>query len=80
MPRPVPSAFLEALGGRENVSNLELGGDRLLVKLVQPERLDETRLAGLGARGIARPEGAATQILLGRTAFALYQELKAHLA
>jgi len=72
--------FLAALGGVGNVIGLELGADRLLVHLRRGEALNEVALIGLGARGIARPGGAALQVLLGGAAEQVYSGLRPRLA
>jgi N-acetylglucosamine PTS system EIICBA or EIICB component len=61
---PAGSALLAALGGRDNVVNLETAAGRLLVTLVRPELIDSPALLGLGIRGLAQPERASLQILV----------------
>ncbi|HTY50367.1 MAG TPA: N-acetylglucosamine-specific PTS transporter subunit IIBC [Steroidobacteraceae bacterium] len=79
LPQGVVDAALAALGGRANVVSLELGGDRLLLRLKDEQALDEAGWGGLGARGIARPHQAMVQILLGPAAVPLHAQLQAQL-
>jgi len=75
-PWPHSAAALAALGGAANLKGLELGGDRLLVRLGDESRLDVEALRKAGARGVAQPAGAALQILLGADAVAAYAALR----
>jgi len=58
-------AFLAALGGRDNVADLATAAGRLLIRTVQPERIDETALGRLGIRGIARSAGGIQLLVAG---------------
>jgi PTS system N-acetylglucosamine-specific IIC component len=59
-----PSAMLAALGGSGNVLQLEPAAGRLLVSTVDPALVDESALAALGIRGVAKPPGLPLQVLL----------------
>ena len=76
---PDGAALLAALGGRQNLQSLELGADRLLVRLHTAADVNEAALGGLGVRGIARPAAGPWQLLLGPAAEAAYTSLKAKL-
>ena len=76
---PHAAALASALGGQANLSALELGGDRLLVRVGDESRVDLEALRKLGVRGVARPAGAATQVLLGSSAAAAYAALRVKL-
>jgi PTS system N-acetylglucosamine-specific IIC component len=88
-PEPLPAAavlaparadaFVAALGGAANVAAIELGGDRLLVRLRRIEAIDEAQLLALGARGVARPAGGAAQLLMGQAAAEVYAGVKERL-
>jgi N-acetylglucosamine PTS system EIICBA or EIICB component len=58
------AAMLAALGGSRNVLRLETGGGRLLISTANPSLVDESALAGLGIRGVAKPHGLPIQILV----------------
>jgi N-acetylglucosamine PTS system EIICBA or EIICB component len=58
------AAMLAALGGSRNVLRLETGGGRLLISTADPSLVDESALAGLGIRGVAKPHGLPIQILV----------------
>jgi N-acetylglucosamine PTS system EIICBA or EIICB component len=56
--------LLAALGGRDNVVDLAIAAGRLLVRTARPERIDESALARLGIRGIARSAADRVQVLV----------------
>jgi PTS system N-acetylglucosamine-specific IIC component len=58
------SAMLAALGGPGNVRQLETAAGRLLVSAVDPSLIDESALAALGIRGVARPRDLPIQVLV----------------
>lgn len=56
VPVPEPSAALAAaLGGAENIQQLELAGGRLLLHLREPRAVDAAALTALGVRTTASP-------------------------
>jgi PTS system N-acetylglucosamine-specific IIC component len=57
-------ALLAALGGRDNVVDLATAAGRLLIRTARPERIDESALARLGIRGIARSAADRVQVLV----------------
>jgi len=57
-------ALLAALGGRDNVADLATAAGRLLIRAARPERIDESALAKLGIRGIARVAADRVQVLV----------------
>jgi N-acetylglucosamine PTS system EIICBA or EIICB component len=69
-PAPAPAAahdapaLLAALGGRENVVDLATAAGRLLIRTARPEKIDESALARLGIRGIARSAADRVQVLV----------------
>jgi N-acetylglucosamine PTS system EIICBA or EIICB component len=73
-PDPAPDAardaprILAALGGRNNVLDVEALAGRLLIRTGRPEIIDERALATLGVRGIARTSGASIQLLVSGSA------------
>jgi PTS system N-acetylglucosamine-specific IIC component len=71
------ASLLEALGGRANVRDVRLVASRLSIAVKNPDAVVDDRVAGLSARGIARPAPHSVHIVLGPSAGALYQELSA---
>jgi N-acetylglucosamine PTS system EIICBA or EIICB component len=57
-------ALLAALGGRENVVDLAAAAGRLLIRTARPDRIDESALARLGIRGIARVAADRVHLLV----------------
>jgi len=67
---PLPAAALDApallaaLGGRDNVVDLATAAGRLLIRTLRPDRIDESALAKLGMRGIARVAADRVHVLV----------------
>lgn len=59
------TAFLAALGGRENIVDLENCTTRLRMELVDPSIVDEAALKRAGAAGTVKPGGSAVQVIYG---------------
>ena len=57
-------ALLAALGGRDNVVELATAAGRLLIRTARPDRIDESALARLGIRGIARSAADRVHVLV----------------
>ncbi|HYG58492.1 MAG TPA: PTS glucose/sucrose transporter subunit IIB [Symbiobacteriaceae bacterium] len=68
--------LIEALGGKENIAELESCITRLRVVLVSPGRLNEKQVKAQGAVGILKL-GSAVQIVLGTHAERIEREMKA---
>jgi N-acetylglucosamine PTS system EIICBA or EIICB component len=66
MPAPSIDApgLLAALGGRDNVIDLATFAGRLLIRTARPGQVDESALAKLGIRGIARTAADSIQVLV----------------
>ena len=73
-------AFIVALGGRGNIRRTEIAADRLLVDLKNAGAMDEATLMTLGVRGVARPDGALLQLLMGRDAVRVHAGIASLLA
>jgi N-acetylglucosamine PTS system EIICBA or EIICB component len=56
--------LLAALGGRDNVLDLATFANRLLIRMVQPDKIDAHALGRLGIRGIARSTSDGIQVLV----------------
>jgi PTS system N-acetylglucosamine-specific IIC component len=63
-PRLSAAAVLAALGGRDNVLQMESLAGRVAVQAVRIEAVDETALAALGVRGVARSGSHSLQLLV----------------
>ena len=57
-------AWLNALGGADNVLDLQHRSSRLIARLGDPARVDEATLTRLGARAVTRTENGGLHILL----------------
>jgi PTS system N-acetylglucosamine-specific IIC component len=57
------SAMLAALGGRQNVADLEIVAGRLSMRIADSKAVDEHALGALGIRGVAHTAGL-TQLLI----------------
>ncbi|HSZ10304.1 MAG TPA: N-acetylglucosamine-specific PTS transporter subunit IIBC [Steroidobacteraceae bacterium] len=79
-PRPEAPAVLAALGGRQNVSDLEILGGRLSMRIADRKALDERVLMALGIRGIAHPTAGSIQLLISGAAESWAQPLRRLLA
>jgi PTS system N-acetylglucosamine-specific IIC component len=68
-PNPVPgrdalaAGVRAALGGADNVRNIESSPGRLLVTVNDTSRIDEAALRGLGVRAIAWPAPGSVHLL-----------------
>jgi PTS system N-acetylglucosamine-specific IIC component len=62
----VVSALLSALGGRENVREIEaVASSRLRVRVASATAVDERAIHSLGLRGVARPTADRVHVLVG---------------
>jgi len=65
----VMAALLAALGGRENVREIEaVASSRLRVRVADAKAVDERALRSLGLRGVARPAADRVHVLVGPAA------------
>ena len=74
------SALLKALGGAGNIASTHSVSSRLRVELKDPAAVDEAALRALGLRGLARPSPKILHLILGPSAEAAGEGLKAALA
>ena len=64
---PAPAAWAEwakALGGEFNVQDVQQRSARLILRLAEASKLDETALKGLGARAVVTSAGGRVHLLL----------------
>ncbi len=72
-------AFITALGGGGNLSEVEACTTRLRLVVVDGARVDEPALKRLGARGVVRPSATDLQVVLGPIADQVAGEIRAAL-
>jgi PTS system N-acetylglucosamine-specific IIC component len=73
------TAFIAALGGASNLTEVEACTTRLRITLVNGAAVDETALRRLGSRGIVRPSPNGLQVVLGPEADQVAGEMRAAL-
>jgi PTS system N-acetylglucosamine-specific IIC component len=77
----VVSGLLAALGGRDNVREVEaVAGSRLRVSVANEAAVDDEAVRALGLRGIARPAPGRVHVLIGPAAAQTLTSLRALLA
>lgn len=80
VPKPAPASptlarVVEALGGRQNITGLQLTSSRLAVAVRNPGAVNESLLASL-VRAVARPAPESVHLVIGPGAEAWFAELK----
>ncbi len=70
------ASYLAALGGAENVLEVEACATRLRLSLVDNARIDEAALKRLGVRGVIRPATGSAQIIIGPLADQVADEIQ----
>jgi len=80
LPSQDASAVLAALGGRQNVAELEIVAGRLSMSISDPKAVDERALGILGVRGVARASAGSIQLLIPGSAEEWAQPLRRLLA
>jgi PTS system N-acetylglucosamine-specific IIC component len=71
--------FVLALGGPQNLATVDACMTRLRLTVNDLDKVDETQLRALGARGFMRPGGNALQVVLGPIADQVAGEIRASL-
>jgi N-acetylglucosamine PTS system EIICBA or EIICB component len=79
-PNQSASAMLAALGGRQNVADLEIVAGRLSMRIADLKALDERALGTLGIRAVAHTPAGLIQLLIPGSAEAWAQPLRQLLA
>jgi len=74
------SALLAALGGRQNIADLEIVAGRLSLSITDSKAVDERKLGKLGIRGVAHPSAGSIQLLIPGSAEEWAQPLRRLLA
>jgi PTS system N-acetylglucosamine-specific IIC component len=70
------TAFVAALGGRENLVSVDACTTRLRLVLSDQARVDDAALKALGARGLVRPSAKTLQVVLGPIADQVAGEIR----
>ena len=73
-------AFVDALGGVENLQRVDACTTRLRLEMVSSSAIDEHQLKALGARGFVRPSLHALQVVLGPIADQVAGDIRTALA
>ena len=69
-------AFIEALGGEENIVNTDACITRLRMQVNDSNILTDDAFTALGAKGIIRPDKQTIQIILGTKAEGIAEEIR----
>jgi len=73
------AALLAALGGRDNVQDVQPAGSRLRVAVADLARVDRPGLTAAGARAVAVPVAGVVHVILGPAAAAVASALRQRL-
>ena len=69
-------AFIEALGGRENIISTDACITRLRMEVKESSHLDEEAFKKLGAKGVIKPNSTTIQVVLGTKAEGIAEKIK----
>ena len=72
----VAAGVLAAVGGKENVKNVEFCDTRLRFEIKDYTAVDEKAVKAAGAAGVVRPSKNACQVIIGTKVQFVYDELK----
>ena len=72
----VAAGVLKAIGGKENVANVDYCATRLRFEIKEYTAVDEKAVKAAGAAGIIRPSKNACQVIIGTKVQFVYDELK----
>lgn len=72
-----PAAFVQALGGSGNLREIAACTTRLRLEVTDTSRVDDAKLAALGARGVLRLSGNRVQVVVGPEADMLASAMRA---
>jgi PTS system N-acetylglucosamine-specific IIC component len=86
-PAPAPAgagaeaaALLAALGGRDNLLDIDACTTRLRLRVASQDPIDEAALKALGAAGVLRPTADTVQVVIGLRAEAIAGEMAREMA
>jgi len=69
-------SILEALGGAENIEDIDACITRLRVSTVDPSKVNDEKLKQIGASGVMKPGGGAVQAIFGPKSETIKDEIK----
>lgn len=72
----VAAGVLKAIGGKQNVANLDYCATRLRFEIKDYTAVDEKAIKAAGAAGVVRPSKNACQVIIGTKVQFVYDELK----
>jgi PTS system N-acetylglucosamine-specific IIC component len=72
-------AFIEALGGKENIISTDACITRLRMEVKASEHLDDEAFKKLGAKGVIKPNNTTIQVVLGTKAESVAEMIKGNL-
>ena len=72
----IASGVLKAIGGKENVSNVDYCTTRLRFEIKDYTAVNEKAVKAAGAAGVIRPSKTACQVIIGPKVQFVYDELK----
>jgi len=72
----IASGVLKAIGGKENVSNVDYCTTRLRFEIKDYTAINEKAIKAAGAAGVIRPSKSACQVIIGPKVQFVYDELK----
>jgi PTS system N-acetylglucosamine-specific IIC component len=73
-------AFIDALGGVDNIVNTDACITRLRMSVKDSDILKDDAFTALGAKGVIRPDKHSIQIILGTRAEGIAEEIRKTLA
>ena len=68
--------YIEAIGGKENIKEIESCITRIRLVLVSNKKIEEKTFKALGASGVMKAGDQVTQIIVGTKAEALVDAMK----
>ena len=72
-------AFISALGGTDNIINIDACITRLRIKVQDSSTLSDDVFLTLGAKGVIRPDRHSIQVVLGTKAESVAENMKSFL-
>ena len=72
----IASGVLAAVGGKDNVANVDYCATRLRFEVKDSTAVNEKAVKAAGAAGVIRPSKTACQVVIGPKVQFVYDELK----
>ena len=73
---PVAANVLAAIGGKDNVTNVDYCATRLRFEVKDSSMVDDKAIKAAGAAGVIKPSKTAVQVVIGTKVQFVYDELK----